>query len=479
MYKKIVIFFVACFLLTCTNNITLASSNVKRENPSRKELERLIDEVAKKRGIPTVILKSVARVESVFKQYNTDGSVYTGSRGSIGVMQINNRGAGFDTNRLKYDINYNIEAGAEMLLRKWDTCVRKLPRFKDMDPNILEHWYFALWAYNGWSESNNPNTGKKKYAYQDLVYMIAEKEYNQPITKFNNKLLPKSGLPEKNKIYASPKDVHYGDVVKYKKGDIVLVNVQNSLKIRKEPAGKEKGSLAPEDILYVIGEPKLSSGYYWYNVKLKDTDLSGWVAGNWIVKIGDLTDETYYDIEAPFKDVANCWGLKYIAKLKDLGVITGENDHFYPKKNITREEFSVMIAKALKLEKTDIELPYEDVDMIKPWAVDYVKAVTAKNYFYGFTDNKFRPGYNITREEMAMILSTIIGIDAIHMDIELDYKDIDKITPKNLDYVKNVYGKNLMHGDNKNNFNPDRPLTRQEASKIIVQLLEYIDKNDK
>ncbi|WDV46107.1 S-layer homology domain-containing protein [Clostridiaceae bacterium M8S5] len=479
MYKKVAIVFIAFFLLTCLANVALASND--RQNPSRQEVERLIDEVARKRGIPTVILKSVARVESVFKQYNSDGSVYTGSRGSIGIMQINNRGAGFDTRRLKYDIPYNIEAGATMLLRKWDTCVRKLPQFKNMDPNILEHWYFALWAYNGWSESNNPNmipykysSGRvKKYSYQELVFTIAEREYKQPIAKINTKQLPKRGLPSKGLILDTPKDFHYGDIDKYDTGDIVAVSCENSLKIRDSAGGKQVGSLNPDDVLYVIDKPNLQFGYYWYKVKLKDSDLQGYVAGNWITKIGEVKEETC-DENAPFKDVSKAWGLEYITKLKDMGIISGASDHFYPNKTITRQEFSVMIAKALKLGKMYIELTYEDKDTIKPWALEYVKSVTAKNFFYGFEDNKFRPNYNITREEMSKILSTIVGLD--DLDIKLNYKDLDKASPKNVQYIMNVHSKNLMNGDTKNNFNPNKPLTRQEACKIIVGLLDYIDK---
>lgn len=469
MFKRIMTVLAVCFLLVCVNCDSFATD---KKNPSREELERLMDEVAQKRGIPTVILKSVARVESVFKQYNKDGSVYTGSRGSIGIMQINNRSAGFDTNRLKYDIPYNIDAGATMLLRKWDTCVRKLPKFTEMDPNVLEHWYFALWAYNGWAKSNNPNTNLKKYAYQDLVFMIADKEYDQPITKLDPKLLPKSGLPNKEMVFSTPNPVHYGGINKYKQGDVVEVDVTSSLTLRDTPSGSKVISLEDETVLYVQEDPSLNEGYYWYHVKVKDTQEDGWVAGNWIYKIGEVSEQTE-NVDAPYKDVSNVWGLEYITKLKDMGVIS-DNDYFYPNKHITRQEFSVMIAKALKLPKSNIELKYEDKDMIKSWAVDYVKAATARNFFYGFEDNKFRPEYSITREEMSKILSTIVGIDS--SNDELQFNDVTDISSKNIDFVRTVYKKGLMQGDHDNNFNPKNALTRQEACKIIVNLLEYIQK---
>ena len=84
-------------------------------NPTRKEVEAMIDEVAIKRGIPAILLKGIARVESVYKHFNSDGSPKICGT-SIGLMQINNVHGGYDNYRLKYDIMYNIEAGADMLL---------------------------------------------------------------------------------------------------------------------------------------------------------------------------------------------------------------------------------------------------------------------------------------------------------------------------------------------------------------------------
>ncbi|NLB32424.1 MAG: lytic transglycosylase domain-containing protein [Tissierellia bacterium] len=87
-------------------------------NPSRVELEAMIDEVAIKRGVPAILLKGIARVESVYKHFNSDGSPKICGT-SIGLMQINNIYGGYDNYKLKHDIMYNIEAGADVLLNKW------------------------------------------------------------------------------------------------------------------------------------------------------------------------------------------------------------------------------------------------------------------------------------------------------------------------------------------------------------------------
>ncbi len=74
-----------------------------------------------------------------------------------------------------------------MLVERWNAAPRTLPIIGDRDPNIIENWYYAVWAYNKWTAANNPNnpdlpwprpafTGKENrtnYPYQELVWGLA------------------------------------------------------------------------------------------------------------------------------------------------------------------------------------------------------------------------------------------------------------------------------------------------------------------
>ena len=54
---------------------------------------------------------------------------------------------------------YNIAAGARILAEKWNEDY--FPVVGESDPDYVESWYFALWAYNGWAWINHP--GNPKY----------------------------------------------------------------------------------------------------------------------------------------------------------------------------------------------------------------------------------------------------------------------------------------------------------------------------
>lgn len=139
---------------------TLLSQNV---NPSHTVIRAKLKEMALKYNIPSVILMGIAYTESGWRQFDSLGNpvIHTNTDGSfdIGIMQINSSGRS-DIERLKEDIFYNIEIGAKILDGKWKIT----PPVGDRDRNVLENWYYAIWAYNGFSYTNHPlNPSGRRY----------------------------------------------------------------------------------------------------------------------------------------------------------------------------------------------------------------------------------------------------------------------------------------------------------------------------
>lgn len=273
MSKKII-----SILLTLMIVVGVVSVSYCDKNLSRSEVEKIIEDVARRRGIPSVILKSIAKAESSLKQFNSDGSVVASRGGNLGIMQVS-RNSGYDVNRLKSDSVYNIESGAEMLLNKWRYANRSMPQIGNMDPNILENWYFALWAYNGLLPRNNPNVSKK--TYQGKIYNIANKDYGQKITPVSRGSIPSRGVPKKPTKITSPKPTHKGDILTYNVGNVVTVDGRKFLVLQDSPYGKEIGKVKVGTSMTILEGPKLKNGFYFYKVKTED-NKTGWVFGNWL-----------------------------------------------------------------------------------------------------------------------------------------------------------------------------------------------------
>jgi hypothetical protein len=144
------------------------------------------------RTIPPSLLKAVGWVESGWRQFAPAGKPLVSFDFGYGVMQITSGMAGafgdpagdIDLNsqsRIATDYEYNIAYGASILLSKWQST----PPIGSRDPSIIEDWYYALWAYNGWGWANNPNNPRftrtgtpaedpAAYPYQERVlYLVS------------------------------------------------------------------------------------------------------------------------------------------------------------------------------------------------------------------------------------------------------------------------------------------------------------------
>jgi len=189
------------------------------QNPSHEEVEKIIEEVAESKNIPAVILKAIAWKESNYRQFDNNGAPFV-SYGNTGIMQINKVHKHLDQNLLRNDIRYNIEAGADILLGRFNSMGKTLPRIGDMNPQVLENWYIPLWGYNGWSSKNNPNVSGSK-AYQEKIFQLIRTKYNQPITSISAEYLPKSGLPSPSLYIETPAPFHSVSIDKSNPEDLM------------------------------------------------------------------------------------------------------------------------------------------------------------------------------------------------------------------------------------------------------------------
>ncbi|MDN4605944.1 S-layer homology domain-containing protein [Sporosarcina highlanderae] len=183
----------AAFLAHATNeNLRLTVhacgyNPASKVNPDRQTLNCLVTKEARKANVPPEIAKAIVEVESGWTHFLSNGEPLISHDNGIGLMQLTNR-TEFDTERLKYDIAYNIEAGIKVLSDNFKRT--DLPIIGTNDRNVLEHWYFAVMAYNGTKPKNSPfkqATGERNpTAYQEQVYSKISNGFVTPNIKSIN-----------------------------------------------------------------------------------------------------------------------------------------------------------------------------------------------------------------------------------------------------------------------------------------------------
>ena len=113
--------------------------------------------------------------------------------------------------------------------------------------------------------------------------------------------------------------------------------------------------------------------------------------------ISDVTSKDWYD--------------KYIRKAIFFGIIKGnEKGKINPNSKVTREEATVIIARAfhVELDNAYFNSSYKDANKISDWARKEMTAFIKKQYMNGYEDNTIKPKRSITRAEVLAIISRVV-----------------------------------------------------------------------
>lgn len=117
-------------------------------------------------------------------------------------------------------------------------------------------------------------------------------------------------------------------------------------------------------------------------------------------------------ITKSFSDVPDdAWYATAVKTLASLGMMDGYPDGtFRPDEPITRAEFAT-VGLAFAYDPLDADCSYYDVSA-NAWYYTYVAQATTYGWIGGYPDNTFRPGNNITRVEVCVIVNNMLGRDA-------------------------------------------------------------------
>lgn len=110
-----------------------------------------------------------------------------------------------------------------------------------------------------------------------------------------------------------------------------------------------------------------------------------------------------------FNDTKGHWANESINAMANAGFIQGSDGKFRPNDSISRQELITIIGRAKSLSKPDKIEEFLDHKEISPWAVDFVYAAKEQQIVSGYPDGTIKPNKNVTRAEMAKIVSDILS----------------------------------------------------------------------
>ncbi len=181
----------------------------------------------------------------------------------------------------------------------------------------------------------------------------------------------------------------------------------------------------------------------------------------------------------PFADIANHWAREQVKYVYDAGIVSGyereDGLYFLPRRNITREEFAVIMCRMLGAnvsEITECSKDFVDIDEIADWSKPYVFAMANKNIIAGRKglEDKvyFSPRVTLTRAEAITILSRVLNLDELNENKFADDEDIPEWAREAI-YMMTKRG--FVSGYEDNTVRPMANVTRVEAAALIYNII--------
>lgn len=125
-------------------------------------------------------------------------------------------------------------------------------------------------------------------------------------------------------------------------------------------------------------------------------------------------DKNFTKVEKPFTDVKSSdWFYEAVLWAKENGIVAGyEEGDFRPNKNVSRQEFAVIIMKFLKDHGINMpmveEFKYDDEKDIPAWSKEAVELMKKVGLIEGHDDKNYKPYSEYTRGELAETLYKLI-----------------------------------------------------------------------
>ncbi|RKP51415.1 hypothetical protein D7Z26_16615 [Cohnella endophytica] len=238
-----------------------------------------------------------------------------------------------------------------------------------------------------------------------------------------------------------------------------------------------------------LGKGQQPSVFYYDEAKKVWVKVGGTVNGNTItVKVNHFTKyavlgegqnpDSTTDTKQPinFNDISGHWAEASIKQAVSAGIVSGYSDGtFNPNRIVTRAEFAVMLANALKLQGDGSELAFTDKGKIGSWAQKSVAQVVQASILTGYKDGTFRPDAEITRLEMAVMIAKALGQPVISTTAT-DFADDKDIAVWAKGAVGAMRKLNIIRGKGVNVFAPGDKTTRAESVTVLLRMLAQKDK---
>ncbi|MGE5703991.1 MAG: S-layer homology domain-containing protein [Clostridia bacterium] len=181
-----------------------------------------------------------------------------------------------------------------------------------------------------------------------------------------------------------------------------------------------------------------------------------------------------------FSDIDGSYAKDAITKLAEQGILNGRGDgSFNPTGNISRQDFAIILAKAMNLEVTQppAMATFSDVPN-NHYAFAYIEAAAKAGLISGMGGGTFGTGGALSRQDMAVLFARALGMSGTGPTTpsnNLPFSDAAQIADYAKDAVALAISMGLINGNPDGTFNPQGLADRQAVATVAEKFLNVTD----
>lgn len=160
------------------------------------------------------------------------------------------------------------------------------------------------------------------------------------------------------------------------------------------------------------------------------------------------------------------------ASLSEKGIINGvSKTEFAPDKPLTRAEISAMLLRLKGIDPKGGKSKFSDVSE-NDWYFDIASKACDEGIIAGFDDGTFRGGEYVSKSQLAVMMSRMLGDKAEKHDLE--YSDNEKIPSWAYEHIQRC--DDILLKNDRGTFGGDSNVSRGDCAVMIERLYEKINK---
>ncbi|KIL46621.1 hypothetical protein KP77_27480 [Jeotgalibacillus alimentarius] len=170
------------------------------------------------------------------------------------------------------------------------------------------------------------------------------------------------------------------------------------------------------------------------------------------------------------------WAYEEIMQASSTGIINGYEDRtFRPDSPISRRHAALMMNRLFEWDTLpSMQSSFKDIESFDFMTRHSILSASHENVLNGYENDLFKPGQQLSRSQMALILFRALQLDETNSDIDLLFTDV---SPENeiFSALSALVSKGIV--TNQTQFRPYESISRAQFSAMMTRAQQYMNAN--